>query len=83
LSPLYGWFATRVDRAKLLVGVTLSSSSHRAFASAVAARVPFVGVAFFIWVGIFNVAGGAVLVVRQRHPLKEAGDRLFPVIVIG
>ena len=83
--PLYGWFATRVDRAKLLVGVTLFFIvCIELFASAVAARVPFVGVAFFIWVGIFNVS-----LVAQFWSFandiysKEAGDRLFPVIVIG
>jgi AAA family ATP:ADP antiporter len=54
------------------------------FASAVAARVPYVGVAFFIWVGIFNMS-----LVAQFWSFandiyaKEAGDRLFPIIVIG
>ena len=55
--PLYSWFASRVDRARLLVGVTLFFVvCIELFASAVAARVPYVGVAFFIWVGIFNMS---------------------------
>ena len=55
--PLYSWFASRVDRVKLLVGVTLFFVLNiELFALAVAAHVPFVGVAFFIWVGIFNVS---------------------------
>src|SRR5213593_789711 len=55
--PLYSWFASRVDRVKLLVGVSLFFLVNiELFALAVAAGVPFVGVAFFIWVGIFNIS---------------------------
>ena len=44
--PVNRWFATRVDRAKLLVGVTLCFiACIELFASAVGADVPFVGVA--------------------------------------
>jgi AAA family ATP:ADP antiporter len=83
--PLYGWFASRVDRARLLVGVSLFFvACIELFAAAVAARIPFVGVAFFIWVGIFNMS-----LVAQFWSFandiysKEAGDRLFPIIVMG
>src|SRR5689334_10225907 len=83
--PLYGWFASRVNRAKLLVGVSLFFvACIELFSLAVAARVPYVGVAFFIWVGIFNIS-----LVAQFWSFandiysKEAGDRLFPVIVVG
>jgi len=83
--PFYGWFASRVDRIKLLVGVTLFFVINiELFAVAVAARVPYVGVAFFIWVGIFSIS-----LVAQFWSFandiytKEAGDRLFPTIVIG
>jgi ATP:ADP antiporter, AAA family len=83
--PAYSWFASRVDRAKLLVGVTLFFVvCIELFASAVAARVPYVGVAFFIWVGIFNMS-----LVAQFWSFandiysEEAGKRLFPIIVIG
>jgi AAA family ATP:ADP antiporter len=83
--PLYSWFASRVDRVKLLVGVTsFFIVCIELFALSVAARVPYVGVAFFIWVGIFNIS-----LVAQFWSFandiyrKEAGDRLFPVILIG
>ena len=83
--PFYGWFASRVDRIRLLVGVTLFFVINiELFALAVAARVPFVGVAFFIWVGIFNIS-----LIAQFWSFandiytKEAGDRLFPTIMIG
>jgi AAA family ATP:ADP antiporter len=83
--PLYGWFASRVDRSKLLVGATLFFiACIELFALAVTARVPYVGVAFFIWVGIFNIS-----LVAQFWSFandiysKEAGDRLFPMIAVG
>src|SRR5215471_20675607 len=48
--PLYSWLASRVDRTKLLVGVTLFFvACIELFAIAVTQRVPYVGVAFFIW----------------------------------
>jgi len=83
--PFYGWFASKVDRVKLLVGVTLFFvACIELFALAVAAGVPYVGVAFFIWVGIFNIS-----LIAQFWSFandiyaKEAGDRLFPTIMIG
>ena len=83
--PFYSWMASRVDRLRLLVGVTLFFVvCIELFASAVAMRLPYVGVAFFIWVGIFNIS-----LVAQFWSFasdlysKEAGDRLFPIIVIG
>src|SRR5712671_6183927 len=83
--PFYGWFASKVDRVKLLVGVTLFFVvCIEVFALAVAARVPYVGVAFFIWVGIFNIS-----LVAQFWSFandiyaKNAGERLFPMIMIG
>jgi ATP:ADP antiporter, AAA family len=83
--PLYSWFASRVGRARLLVGVTLFFIvCIELFAAAVAAHVPYVGVAFFIWVGIFNIS-----LVAQFWSFasdiysKEAGSRLFPLMVMG
>jgi ATP:ADP antiporter, AAA family len=83
--PLYSWVASRVDRVKLLVGVTLFFVvCIELFALAAASHLPYVGVAFFIWVGIFNIS-----LVAQFWSFandiytKEAGDRLFPMIMIG
>ena len=83
--PLYSWLASRVGRTRLLVGVTVFFvACIELFAAAVTTRVPYVGVAFFIWVGIFNMS-----LVAQFWSFasdiysKEAGDRLFPIIVIG
>jgi AAA family ATP:ADP antiporter len=83
--PLYSWFASRVDRVKLLVGVSLFFMVNiELFAFAVAARMPFVGVAFFIWVGVFNMSLVAQFWAYANDIYtKDAGDRLFPMIVIG
>jgi AAA family ATP:ADP antiporter len=83
--PLYGWFSSRVDRFKLIIGVTLFFVINiELFSLAVAARLPHVGVLFFIWVGFFSLT-----VIAQFWSYandiyaKEAGNRLFPIIGIG
>src|SRR5262245_6233054 len=83
--PLYSWFASRVDRVKLLVGVSLFFIANiELFALLVAAGTPYVGVAFFVWVGIFNMSLVAQFWAYANDIYtKEAGDRLFPMIVIG
>ena len=83
--PLYGWFASRVDRGRLILGVTLFFIVNiELFWLGAKAGIPYLGVAFFIWVGIFNNAVIAQFwsygndVYRQ-----ETGERLFPIIGIG
>jgi AAA family ATP:ADP antiporter len=83
--PAYGWFVSRIGRVKLLVGVTaFFVVCIELFALAVANGMPLVGVAFFIWVGIFNIS-----LVAQFWSFandlytKEAGTRLFPIVVVG
>src|SRR6187549_220641 len=75
--PAYAWLASRVGRVRLLMTVSaFFIVCIELFSAAVAARVPFVGVAFFIWVGVFNVS-----LVAQFWSFandiysKEAGDR--------
>jgi AAA family ATP:ADP antiporter len=83
--PLYSWFSARVDRMKLILGVTLFFVVNiELFSLAIAAGVPYVGVVFFIWVGFFSLT-----VIAQFWSYandiytREAGDRLFPIIGIG
>jgi len=83
--PAYSWFASRVDRMKLIVGVTLFFMANiLAFALSVAAGVAFIGVAFYVWVGFFSLS-----IIAQFWSYandiytKDAGNRLFPVIGIG
>lgn len=84
LVPLYGLVGTRVNRLKLVVGLTLFFASHLlVFQFLGFAGVP-VGIAFFIWVGIFNV-----FVISQFWAFandlytESQGKRLFPVIGVG
>jgi AAA family ATP:ADP antiporter len=83
--PFFSWFASRVDRLKLLVGVTLFFIVNiQLFALAVAADVPYVGILFFVWVGIFSISLIAQFWSYANDICtKEAGDRLFPIITIG
>jgi AAA family ATP:ADP antiporter len=83
--PFFSWFASRVDRLKLLVGVTLFFIVNiQLFALAVAANVPYVGILFFVWVGIFSISLIAQFWSYANDICtKEAGDRLFPIITIG
>jgi AAA family ATP:ADP antiporter len=83
--PFYGWLASRVSRMNLIVGVTLIFVvCIELFAGAVAAAWPYVGVVFYIWVGIFSIS-----LIAQFWSFandiysKEAGDRLFPLITLG
>ncbi|MGE0450485.1 MAG: BamA/TamA family outer membrane protein [Vicinamibacterales bacterium] len=85
LVPLYSALASRVDRLRLITAVTLFFVvCIELFALGVAARVPFVGVAFFIWVGIFNIS-----LVAQFWSFandiyrKDVGTRLFPIVMVG
>ena len=83
--PAYGWVASRVNRMTLIIGVTLFFvACIELFSAAVAARVPYVGVAFFIWVGIFNMSLVAQFwSFANELYRKEIGDRLFPIIMVG
>src|SRR3954470_20900108 len=55
--PGYAWLASRVGRVRLLITVSVFFiACIEVFAAAVAARVPYIGVAFFIWVGVFNMS---------------------------
>jgi len=83
--PLYSWFASRVDRVRLIFGVTLFFILNvELFWLLVKMGVPYVGVAFFIWVGIFNNAIIAQFwsYGNDIYPVT-AGERLFPIIGIG
>ena len=84
LVPAYGAVASRLDRTRLVLGVTLFFASHVVlFALAQRAGV-HIGVVYFLWVGIFNV-----MVIAQFWALAadlftpEQGKRLFPLIGVG
>jgi AAA family ATP:ADP antiporter len=82
--PAYGAFATRVNRIRLITWVTLFFISHLAIFYLLGASGMRVGVAFFLWVGIFNV-----LVIAQFWSFandlytEEQGKRLFAIVGVG
>jgi AAA family ATP:ADP antiporter len=83
--PLYSWFASRVDRMKLILGFLLFFVVNiELFYLGALAEIPHLGFAFFVWLGIFNVAAPAQFWSFSNDIYnKSVGDRLFPIIAIG
>jgi AAA family ATP:ADP antiporter len=84
IVPLYGWLASKVNRIKLINWVTSFFIANLvAFFMMGHFHVP-IGLAFFLWVGIFNL-----LVVAQFWSFtndlytREQGQRLFAIIAFG
>jgi ATP:ADP antiporter, AAA family len=84
LVPAYGAFASRVNRVQLVQWVTIFFVSHIVlFLFALSAGV-HIGIAYFLWVGIFNL-----MVIAQIWAFAndlyspEQGKRLFPLIGVG
>ena len=53
--PLYGAFASRVNRLKLVCGVTFFFASHLVVFYALGSAGLRIGIPFFLWAGIFNL----------------------------
>ena len=85
LIPAYGRFASRVSRIKLITWVTLFFVSNLlVFYALSRAHVPFLGVAFFLWVGIFNVMTIAQFWAFANDVYTpEQGKRLFALVALG
>ena len=83
--PAYGWFAKRVGRLQLVVGVTLFFAvCTELFAFGRGADIAGLGVVFYVWVGIFSVAMIAQFWSFANDVYRRAdGERLFPIIAIG
>lgn len=85
LVPVYGKFASRVNRLWLITWVSLFFISNLlVFYVLGVAGVKALGIPFFLWVGIFNV-----MIVAQFWAFAndvytpEQGRRLFAVVAIG
>ena len=84
LIPAYGSLAAKVNRIRLITWVTLFFISHLGIFYALGTAGVRVGVAFFLWVGIFNI-----LVIAQFWAFandiftEEQGKRLFPIVGVG
>lgn len=85
IVPAYGAFASRVNRTSLITWVSaFFIVCLLAFYGLAEARAPYLDIAFFVWVGIFNV-----MIIAQFWSFAndiytpEEGKRLFAVIAIG
>jgi AAA family ATP:ADP antiporter len=82
--PLYSAVAARVDRVRLISGVTLFFASHLVIFYLLGVSGVRIGVAFYLWIGIFNM-----MIVAQFWSFandlytNERGKRLFPIVGIG
>lgn len=82
--PVYGYLGTKVNRIKLLVGMFTFFVSNLAIFYLLGMAGVQEGVAFFIWVGIFNVfVISQVWAFANDIYTSGQGKRLFPVIGIG
>ncbi len=84
IVPLYGAVASRVSRVKLINGVTLFFIACLIAFYALSRMNVAVGVAFFIWVGIFSLVVIAQLWAFANDIYSvEQGQRLFAIIGFG
>ena len=82
--PFYGWFATQVNRLKLLVGLNLFFASNLVLFSALAQAKIQIGVVFYVWLGIFSLFVISQFWAFANDVYAEGqGRRLFPMIAFG
>jgi AAA family ATP:ADP antiporter len=82
--PLYGAFASRVDRVRLVSGVSLFFASHLVIFWILGSAGARLGVAFFLWIGIFNLVVIAQFWAFANDVYStERGKRLFPLVGLG
>ena len=84
IVPAYGSFASKVNRVKLINWVTVFFISNLVIFYILAGLEVPLGVAFFLWVGIFNL-----FIIAQFWSFandiytEEQGKRLFVIIAFG
>ena len=84
IVPLYGAFASSVNRIRLICGVTLFFASHLIIFYLVGSAGVHVGIAFYLWIGIFNMMMPAQFWAFANDLFStERGRRLFPIVGMG
>lgn len=84
LVPAYSALAGRMDRVRLIVGVTLFFASHLLIFFVLGSAGVHIGVAFFLWIGVFNL-----VVIAQFWAFandiytRDRGKRLLPLVGLG
>lgn len=85
LMSLYAWMVAKFNRRKLLTSVTVFfAACFVAFYFLGLAETPYIGVAYFVWVGIFSLTVIAQFwsFANDIHTPDE-GKRLFAIIAFG
>jgi ATP:ADP antiporter, AAA family len=84
LVPLYGRLASHVDRVRLIAIVTTFFAANLGVFYVLGLSGVRIGVAFYIWIGIFNLMVPAQLWAFANDIYSdERGRRLFPLIGVG
>jgi ATP:ADP antiporter, AAA family len=84
LVPLYGWCGTKVNRVKLVAGLTLFFVTHLLMFSFFGSQGVREGIVYYIWVGIFSVFVVSQFWAFANDLYSEGqGRRLFPLIGVG
>ena len=82
--PAYGALASRVNRVKLITWVTLFFASNLVIFYLLGSAGVHIGVAFFLWIGVFNLVTVAQLWAFANDVYdEETGKRLLPIVGIG
>lgn len=82
--PAYGALASRVNRVVLIGGVTLFFASHLLVFYLLGAAGVHVGIAFFLWTGVFAVVMPAQFWAFANDVYdSDRGKRLFPIVGVG
>lgn len=84
IVPFYGWVASKVNRVRLLTGLTLFFASNLVLFWFLGMRGVREGIVFYIWLGIFNVFMVSQFWAFANDIYTEGqGRRLFPLIGVG
>jgi AAA family ATP:ADP antiporter len=84
IVPLYGSFASRVNRIRLITVVICFFAANLAAFYLLGNAGARLGIAFYIWLGIFNLMIPAQLWGFANDVyVSETGKRLFPLIGLG
>src|SRR5262249_29109606 len=84
LVLLYGAFASRVNRMRLITWVTIFFAANLVVFWTLGLLGLRIGIAFYIWLGIFNLMVPAQLWAFANDIYStERGKRLFPIVGLG
>jgi ATP:ADP antiporter, AAA family len=82
--PAYSRLAARMDRIRLIFGVTLFFASHLVIFYLLGAAGVRIGIVFFVWIGIFNLVVPAQLFAFANDIYThDRGKRLLPLVGLG